>query len=184
MDSVLIPSLIRHTSSCGPRWMAVLSQSPTPASKHFWEEISHPSIQTGRGMSHFPQPALRTALPHPAFLLPGCYLCLAILLPEFYMCIDIFLYKYIHTHSHVAKLGSFCSTLVPQMHVLWKWSEWLHQISSEMENVGILLQSLLTQEWFFSYLLKKPQHNKNTFKKPFQITWFVSVKMIMESTVM
>lgn len=163
MDSVLIPALSRHTSSGGPQWMAVLSPSSTHASKHFWEQISHHSVQRGRGMSHFPQLPLGLPCLTQPFFFQALNRCLAVPLPQFFMCTDIFLYKYIDTHSHVAIPGSFCSTLVPQMHVLFKWSEWLHQISSEMENVGILLHSLLTQEWIFSVLVKKnPEHNKNT----------------------
>lgn len=169
MDSVLIPVLTRHTSSGGPQWMAVFSPSSTPASKHFCEQISHHSFQraelSGRGVSHFPLPGLRVALLHPAFLLPGCYLCLAVPLPQFFMCMSIFLYKYIYTHPRVAIPGSLHSTLVCPLEIKWMTSPSLIWDGKCRHFISFSVNSGVNR--FFPCLLKKTpnQHNQNTSKK-------------------
>lgn len=166
MDSVLIPVLTRHTSSGGPQWMAVSSPSSTPASKHFCERISHRSFQraevSGRGVSHFPPPGLRVALLHPAFLLPGCYLCLAVPLPQFFVCRSAFLYKYIYTHPHVAIPGSLRSTLVCPLEIKWMASPSLIWDGKCRHFISFSVNSGVNR--IFPCLLKKKKPQKTTTK--------------------
>lgn len=133
MHFVLIPLITRHTNS-------VISLSDTSHSVKIFSEWQFPlshlllpqnmllrmnlssqlseRAEVAGGECHVsPHLHLGSTCPYPAFLLPGYCVCLALLSP-FFMCMYIFIYIYIRTH--VAVPGSFHSTLMLQMHVLWK----------------------------------------------------------------